>query len=147
MVSLSEKFRVIRFFEPMIETILKFVGKQTLWIDHGWQSIEKAKQFGVSEHDYAEVDQKNFTTFGNPQKGTLGLPNTPTVTPTPYATTSIIKNADYTISESSNCMETTSSFLTKTSTSDHSERTDIFQPAMFIGNAHDFFYCFVKILT
>ncbi|XKL67555.1 hypothetical protein PGB90_003046 [Kerria lacca] len=105
-------------------------GKQTLWIDHGWQSIEKAKQFGANEHDYAEVDQKNFITFSNPHKTILNPSNFPT-TPTPYATTTIVKNPDYTISESSNCIETTSSFLTKTSTSDHSERTDILQSVIF----------------
>ncbi|XP_065209476.1 roundabout homolog 2-like [Planococcus citri] len=108
-----------------------FDGKQTLWIDHGWQNIEKSKSLGINEHDYAEVDHKNFSTFGNPQNKEINHSNYSN--PTPYATTSIIKNPEYIVSESSNCVETNSSFMTKTSNSDsHSEKTDIFQPTLFI---------------
>ncbi|KAF6202601.1 hypothetical protein GE061_002999 [Apolygus lucorum] len=60
-------------------------GKDTLWIDRGWDKLGSGCK--VSPHeagDYAEVDTRSLSTFYNPRKEQ----------PTPYATTTLLSRVE-----------------------------------------------------
>ncbi|XP_014248360.1 roundabout homolog 2-like isoform X2 [Cimex lectularius] len=61
-------------------------GKDTLWIDRGWDKISSGCKVGPHEvgPDYAEVDARSLSTFYNPRKEQ----------PTPYATTTLLSRTD-----------------------------------------------------
>uniref|UniRef100_A0A146L1T0 Roundabout 2 n=1 Tax=Lygus hesperus TaxID=30085 RepID=A0A146L1T0_LYGHE len=65
--------------------VLHGSGKDTLWIDRGWDKLGSGCK--VSPHeagDYAEVDTRSLSTFYNPRKEQ----------PTPYATTTLLSRVE-----------------------------------------------------
>ncbi|XP_065216561.1 roundabout homolog 2 isoform X2 [Planococcus citri] len=72
-------------------------GKDTLWIDGGWHTVQEKEGNDVNSSntkegsviDYAEVDSCNLSTFYNPCKGLPSPGN-----PTPYATTILLSSKE-----------------------------------------------------
>lgn len=71
-------------------------GKDTLWIDGGWHTVQEKEGNDINSSntkegsviDYAEVDSCNLSTFYNPCKGLPSPGN-----PTPYATTILLSSS------------------------------------------------------
>lgn len=60
-------------------------GKDTLWIDRGWDKLGSGCKVVPHEAaDYAEVDTRSLSTFYNPRKEQ----------PTPYATTTLLSRVE-----------------------------------------------------
>lgn len=76
-------------------------GKDTLWIDGGWHTVQEKEGTDVNSSntkegsviDYAEVDSCNLSTFYNPCKGLPSPGN-----PTPYATTILLSSKECNVS-------------------------------------------------
>lgn len=76
-------------------------GKDTLWIDGGWHTVQEKEGNDINSSntkegsviDYAEVDSCNLSTFYNPCKGLPSPGN-----PTPYATTILLSSKECNVS-------------------------------------------------
>ena len=75
-------------------------GKDTLWIDGGWHKDKEGGEINSTHTkdgsviDYAEVDNRNLSTFYNPCKGLTTPEN-----PTPYATTMLLCSNECNVSK------------------------------------------------